>query len=161
MRKIISVILAALMLFSVMAVSAFAADVCTCDDHKTTGACHCCIDCPDITWGYVTPCAKDYIDGEYKLTGEFCCSDCSGVVNNNLECGCSCPCCSINSDGTIGDSKTPIGGNWDQIWDEEAQENFVSGFQAVLKRISDVFDKIFDAIFDFLRLDTILPGARD
>ena len=162
MRKIISVILAMLMLFSVMAVSASATEVCDCDDHIEESSCHCCIYCPENpTYAYVTPCHKEYVNGQWELTDTFCCYDCRGIINNNGECGCNCDCCTLNGDGTIGTSNTPIGGYWEEIWDEEAQESFVDGFQAILKRISDVFDKIFNAIFEFLRLDEVLPGARN
>ena len=161
MRKIISVILAVLMLFSAMAVSASAAS-CNCDDHETDGLCHCCPYCPSVnTLGFVTPChkVKDEESGRWVIAegeGAYCCTSCEGFIDNDGTCGCSCKCCTINADGTIGDQKMPFGGHWDDLWDEEAQEEFVTGFQAILKRISDVFDKIFDAIFEFLRLDEIL-----
>lgn len=158
MRKIISVILAVLMLFSVMAVSASAAmGVCKCDDHKADTTCHCCINCPENpSFGYVTPCHKTMVNGKYELVETFCCDDCKGFIDNDFKCGCNCDCCKLNADGTIGSSGLAIGGVWEEVWDEEAQEEFVTGFQAVLKRISDVFDKIFNAIFEFLRLDEVL-----
>ena len=164
MRKIISLVLAMLMLFSVMAVSASAATTeCTCDDHEDTATCHCCIYCPENpSFAYVTPCHKAYVDGKYVLRDGvhapeyYCCEDCSGFVNNKRQCGCSCSCCALNADGSFVTGSNPIGGVWEEVWDEEAQEEFVNGFQAILKRISDVFDRIFDAIFEFLRLDEIL-----
>ncbi len=159
MRKIVSIVLAVLMLFSVMAVSASAEVVC-CDNHKAEGNCHCCINCPKLTLGYVTPCAKEYRDGEYVIKDEFCCTACKGVIDNNLKCGCKCDCCVLNDDGTIGLDGTLFGDLWNEWWDEEAQGAFVDGFQGVLARIAAVFDRIFDAIFEFLRLDEILPGAR-
>ena len=68
MRKIISLVLAMLMLFSVMAVPASAAAECHCDDHEKTATCHCCIYCPENpSFAYVTPCHKDYVDGKYVL----------------------------------------------------------------------------------------------
>lgn len=162
MRKIISVILAALMLFSVMAVSASAAsEVCNCDDHVANSTCHCCIYCPENpSFAYVTPCHKDYVNGKYVLTDTYCCGDCRGFIDNKGKCGCSCECCALDINGNVGDFSNPIGGYWNEVWDEDAQQSFVDGFQAILKRISDVFDKIFDAIFEFLRLDEVLPGAR-
>lgn len=164
MRKIISVILAALMLFSVMAVSASAAGgVCNCDDHVADSTCHCCIYCPENpSYAYVTPCHKTYdtSKGQYVLTDTYCCGACKGFIDNNGKCGCNCDCCTLGIDGSMGDLSNPIGGKWEEIWDEDAQQSFVDGFQAILKRISDVFDKIFDAIFEFLRLDEVLPGAR-
>ena len=158
MRKIISLVLAVLMLFSAMAVSASAANECTCDDHVKESTCHCCIYCPENpSFAYVTPCHKYYgDDGKYHLKDSYCCGDCSGFVNNNRQCGCDCSCCQIDINGNFVTGSDPIGGVWEEIWDEEAQDNFVTGFQAILKRISDVFDKIFDAIFEFLRLDEIL-----
>ncbi len=158
MRKIISVILAVLMLFSAMAVSASAASgVCNCDDHKADSTCHCCIYCPENpSFAYVTPCHKEYKNGKYVLKDTYCCGDCDGFIDNNGKCGCNCKCCALDIDGTVGDLRDPIGGYWNDIWDEEAQQSFVDGFQAILKRISDVFDKIFDAIFEFLRLDEVL-----
>ena len=159
MRKIISVILAVLMLFSVMAVSASAAaGECKCDDHIESSACHCCIYCPENpTYAYVTPCHKAFNGQTYEiLEGKFCCHECTGFINNKGECGCECDCCTLNIDGTMGDLSTPVGGLWDEIWDEDAQQSFIDGFQAILKRISDAFDKFFDAIFEFLRLDEVL-----
>lgn len=157
MRKIISVILAVLMLFSAMAVSASAA-ACTCDDHESDNLCHCCPDCPSGNMmGFVTPCHKEKnAEGKWVISSIYCCTDCDGFIGNDGTCGCGCPCCTLNADGTIGEVNMPFGGNWDDLWDEEAQQEFVSGFQAILSRISDVFDKIFDAIFEFLRLDEIL-----
>lgn len=160
MRKIISVLLVVLMLFSAIAVSATAATadkVCNCDDHEEKSTCHCCIYCPENpSFAYVTPCHKEYVDGKYQLKDTYCCGDCNGFIDNNGQCGCDCTCCTLNSDGTIGDMSDPIGGYWNDIWDEEAQQNYVNGFQAILKKISDVFDKIFDKIFEFLRLDEVL-----
>ena len=140
-----------------MSVSASAASEFTCDDHVDKSTCHCCIYCPENpSFAYVTPCHKGYADGGYYLLDSTCCKDCNGFIDNKGKCGCSCSCCTLNTDGSMGDLSNPIGGVWEEIWDEEAQEEYVSGFQAVLKRISDVFDKIFNAIFEFLRLDEIL-----
>ena len=156
MRKIISVILAALMLFSVMAVSASAAAECTCgipaEDHDNF--CLCCIYCPGLPQGRITSCAEKQADGTYKK----CCGSCEGYLGADGKCGCSCDCCAVNEDGTTGGSNGlgSIAGDLEDVWDEDAQNNFVDGFQAVLKKISDVFDRIFDAIFEFLRLDEVL-----
>lgn len=149
MRKIISVILATLMLFSVMAVSA-SAEGCSCgipeDEHDNF--CLCCFYCPGLPDGRKLSCARD---------GGFCCYDCQGFLGADGTCGCNCDCCVLNEDGTTGgNNNDPIGGELEDIWGEEEQENFVDGFQGVLKKISDVFDKIFDAIFKFLRLDEVL-----
>lgn len=162
MRKIISVILAVLMLFSAMAVSASAAEgKCNCDDHTDDNLCHCCPYCTSGNMmGFVTPCHKvKNEEGRWVIAegeGAYCCEKCDGFIGNDGTCGCKCSCCTLNADGTIGEKNMPFGGLWDELWDEEAQQEYVSGFQAILSRISEVFDKIFDAIFEFLRLDEVL-----
>ena len=157
MKKIISVVLAALMLFSVMAVSASATAECTCGpDHKGGYDCLCCVYCPDLPEGRRVSCSTKNADGEY----EFCCKDCQGFLGVDGKCGCKadCECCVLKEDGTTGGTGDFVapGGTLDEVWGEEQQNSFVEGFQAVLKKISDVFDKIFDAIFEFLRLDEVL-----
>lgn len=161
MKKIISVLLAVVMLFT-MGTMAFAVvieepeitDKCTCDEHKAAplGSCHCCVLCPNIDKSYLTSCAKDKSeDGTYD--GSLCCAYCTGI----FPCGCGCDCCDPNNEGT---GNKPIIGPGEEIWDEEAQDDFVSGFQKILKRISDVFDRFFDAIFEFLRLDDLLGSIN-
>lgn len=150
MRKIISVLLVALMLFSVMAVSASAV-VCNCGRHNydDPNNCYCCVDCPalDVT-SLRLGCAV--IVGDHY---ETCCDNCKGFTTGYAcNCGCGCSYCKVTSSGTSSD----LSDLKDQIWGEEQQNNFVDGFQAVLKKISDAFDKFFDAIFEFLRLDEIL-----
>ena len=157
MRKIISVVLAALMLFSVMAVSVSAVGVCSCgipeDQHDNN--CLCCVYCPGLPQGRIVSCAKKVGD-EYT----FCCTDCRGFIDASGKCGCSaeCTCCVLNDDGTTGNKPgdSLLGDVAEDIWGEEQQENFVNGFQAVLKKISDAFDRFFNAIFEFLRLDEVL-----
>ena len=156
MKKIISVVLAALMLFSVMAVSVSAVGVCSCgipeDQHDNN--CLCCVYCPGIPQGRIVSCAKKVGD-EYT----FCCVDCRGFIDATGKCGCSaaCACCVLNDDGTIGGTiGDGVLGGIEDVWGEEQQENFVTGFQAVLKKISDAFDRFFDAIFTFLKLDEVL-----
>ncbi len=157
MKKVISVLLAVMMLFSAMATVAFAegegAALCTCDDHKASpaGSCHCCVLCPNIDKSYLTSCAKDGSkDGLYD--GSLCCGYCTGI----FPCSCGCACCDPEDDEK---GNRPIIGWWDEIWNQEAQDDFVDGFQKILRRISDVFDNIFDTIFEFLRLDDLL-GSR-
>lgn len=157
MRKIISVVLATLMLFSVMAVSVSAAGVCDCGagEYQHDNNCLCCIYCPGLPQGRIVSCAEKVGD-EYK----FCCGDCQGFIGKDGKCGCDaeCVCCVLNDDGTTGGTTDlgPIGGAVEDVWGEEEQENFVNGFQAVLKKISDAFDRFFNAIFEFLRLDEVL-----
>lgn len=150
MRKIISVILVALMLFSVAAVSVSAAD-CDCANHDGTETCRCCYFCPTMDSTYVMSCAKD---GNGVRTGIVCCKDCKGYYVEGGSCGCDCSCC--------GGTKTPPTNGFDLsgLITEEDKENFVDGFQAVLAKIAAVFNKIFDAIFEFLRIDDVLPGIR-
>ena len=152
MRKIISVFLVALMLFSVMAVSASAV-VCSCGAHDDSkGAnCYCCVDCPKLEAGLRLGCAK--IVGDHY---ETCCDNCKGFTTG-YACNCAayddCDCSYCKSPSGSVPSYDDVK---DQIWGEEQQDNFVDGFQAVLKKISDAFDKFFDAIFKFLRIDEIL-----
>lgn len=148
MRKIISVLLVALMLFSVMAVSASAA-VCSCGRHEESkgAACQCCVDCPELDVSLRFDCAK--LEGDHYTT---CCTACKGFSTGTVcYCNCGCATCGENeSTGTDFDSIK------DQVWGEEQQNNFVDGFQAILKKISDAFDNFFDKIFEFLRLDEVL-----
>lgn len=160
MKKIISVLLAVVMLFT-MGTMAFAVVIeepeitgeCRCDEHDTSviGGCHCCVLCPNIDKSYLTACAKDKsTDGSYD--GSLCCAYCTGI----FPCSCGCDCCDPNNQqkpgGVLGDGY--------EIWDEDAQDDFVSGFQKILKRISDVFDRFFDSIFEFLRLEDLLGSIN-
>ena len=163
MKKVISVLLALVMLFT-MGTMAFAAVIedttvpeeakCTCGDaHKVAplNSCHCCVLCPNIDRSYLTSCAKDTSeDGLYD--GSLCCAYCTGI----FPCSCGCSCCDPNNKDTSGG----ILGDGYEIWDDEAQDDFVSGFQKILKRISDVFDKFFDSLFEFLRLDDLLGSIN-
>lgn len=162
MKKVISVLLAVMMLFSAMSTFAFAVvveepavtDKCTCDSHEAAplGSCHCCVLCPNIDKSYLTSCAKDKSeDGLYD--GSLCCAYCTGI----FPCSCGCDCCDPNNVNT---GNTPIIGPGEEIWTEEAQDDFVSGFQKILKRISDVFDNFFNSIFEFLRLDEVLGSIQ-
>ena len=157
MRKIISVVLAALMLFSVMAISASAEAACTCGPaHVDSYDCLCCVYCPDMPQGRIVSCAKKNADGEYT----FCCVDCQGFLGTDGTCGCkeACTCCVLEEDGTIGGSTSDaIGGAIEDVWGEKQQNSFVESFQAVLKKISDAFDRFFNAIFEFLKIDNV-PG---
>ncbi len=157
MKKNVAIFLAALMLFSVMGVVAYAADIpvsevtpsgqCT-HEHKTEEPCHCCVYCPNIDIGYLTACAKNTsTDG--KFDGSLCCYECTGI----FPCSCGCTCCAEENNGediTDGDNTL------DKIWPDQEKDSFVAGFQAILKQISDWFDTIFDAIFAFLRLGEVV-----
>lgn len=123
---------------------------CTCEnaDHFEGKSCHCCVKCPNLDASYLTKCAtENNADGETGFDGTVCCEDCTGI----WPCNCLCACCG-EKDQDLEDNKNNI----DDIWGPEEQENFVNGFQAILKKISDAFDKFFDAIFEFLRLDEVL-----
>ena len=150
MRKIISVLLVALMLFSVVAVSASAADACGCKDHREDIECRCCIYCPTLPKEYIKSCAKD---GNGNPTGEFCCQYCAGYYKKGTDCGCTCSCC-----GESGST----GGNGiidpDLVWGEQQQKNFVTVFQSILGKISAAFDNFWNAIKEFLKIDQVLPN---
>ena len=148
MKKFISVFLAALMLLSCFAVTSFAVEKtgeCVCDgDHNHDDPCHCCLFCPNLDAGYVTSCAKGTLNSDVKIV---CCYECTGLYG----CKCGCECCKTGNEN-IGDDDNIM----DEIITEQDKENFVDGFQAILKQISDFFDMLFDTIFEFLRLDEVL-----
>ncbi len=159
MKKIIAIFLAALMLFSVMGVVASAADIPVSEvevngqclhEHKTEAPCHCCVYCPNIDIGYLTACAKN-TSKDGKFDGSLCCYECTGI----FPCSCKCPCCAEETGGE-GEDITDGDNNLDDVWNDQQKDNFVSGFQAILKRISDWFDMVFDAIFAFLRLGEVV-----
>lgn len=152
MKKIISVLLAVLMIFSVMAVSASAEDgaMCRCGNHSDEKgvACYCCINCPTLEANHRFSCAK--LSGDTYST---CCTKCPGYFGatyNVCTCNCGCDACGENA------SSSTDGSVIDKVVTEKDKQNFVDGFQAVLKKISDVFDRFFNAIFEFLRIDQIL-----
>ena len=173
MKKIIAVLLSVIMLFGCMAITASAgltygeqvpvgydaaggtiyqiAVTGQCEHHLDGEAapekCNCCVFCPNIDSSYFTGCADAQNEaGETGFDGTLCCVNCDGI----WPCDCGCHCCGANHD--LGDLDNNLG---DYITEED-KENFVDGFQAILKQISDIFDKFFDAIFEFLRLDEIL-----
>lgn len=151
MKKIIAVLLSALMIFSVMGV-AYAAEIqevevtgqCT-HEHKDAAPCHCCLFCPNIDISYLTTCAKNQGDG-MKYDGSLCCAECTGI----FPCNCGCSCCAESQD------KDDDGNKLDDLITDADKDSFVAGFQSILKVISDWFDKIFDAIFEFLRFDEVV-----
>ncbi len=149
MKKIVSVLLAALMLMSCFGVISFAeGKVCTCPEgvHVDGQACRCCVYCPNVDDSYVLGCYDKENDG-------FCCSDCNGMYDAIKGCGCTCGCeyCKLGDQtGNENDS------NLDDVWGPEEQEEFVDGFQAFIKKISDFFDELFDRIFEFLKLDQVI-----
>lgn len=123
---------------------------CTCKDadHFEGKPCHCCVKCPNLDISYLTRCAtENNLDGETGFDGSVCCENCTGI----WQCYCGCACCG-EIDQDLDDNNNTL----DEIITDEDKEQFVSGFQAILKRISDAFDKFFDAIFAFLRIDEVL-----
>ena len=159
MKKIISIMLAVLMIFASMPISVGATDYiypesgteytteCTCEDHFDSDDeyCNCCLNCTNLKAGYKTSCVKW---NDEKSCYEVCCFECSGI----WPCSCGCECCKEHDENFEDKNDSTL----DEYWGEEEQKNFVDGFQAILKQISDVFDRIFDAIFEFLRLDEVL-----
>lgn len=146
MKKIISVLLAALMLVSCFSVVSFAeGETCTCEPgvHIAGGPCHCCVYCPDVDPTYVMEC--------YTKNGGFCCDSCDGMYPCNCGAACGCKFC-VPGDQNIEDGDNTL----DKVVTDQDKQNFVDGFQAILKTISDFFDELFDTIFEFLRLDDVL-----
>ena len=143
MRKIISVILVALMLFSVVAISASAA-LCECGNHKVVGRdeyCNCCINCPNLNTSLLFGCAT-------QVNGKIvpCCSACVGFSTGVKKCNCVCDCdfCRDINDGYDPDADSGV-------FDDFIQEdNTTSVFQGILRRLSDVFDRIFGILFGIL-----------
>ncbi len=161
MKKVISVLLAVVMLFT-MSTMAFAVVIeepeitakCTCANHEsaTLNSCHCCVLCPNIDKSYLTSCAKDKSEnGLYD--GSLCCANCTGI----FPCKCGCDCCDPNNANT---GNKPVIGPGEEIWTEEAQDDFISGFQKIIQRIAAVFDEFFNRIFEFLRLEELLGSIR-
>lgn len=156
MRKIISVLLAILMIFSVMTIAASAEAIrCDCGNHDDSlgATCYCCVNCPELPANYRFACVKK--EGDKYVT---CCERCDGYYGAVYgKCTCSdspdCDCTFCASSGEDADDDSSY---LDKVVSEQDKENFVDGFQAVLKKISDVFDRFFDAIFSFLKLDQIL-----
>ena len=151
MKKVISVLLAALMLMSCFGMVSFArGENCECPDgvHVEGQICNCCINCDNLSSSVVMNCYYKY--------GAVCCEDCDGIYPCLCGKTCGCEYCVGGSqDITAGDST--LG----EFWTEQDQENFVDGFQALLKKISDFFDMVFDAIFEFLRIDEVLGAPAE
>jgi hypothetical protein len=146
MRKIISVLLVTLMLFSVVALSASAGS-CDCKNHTDTWDCCCCVYCDTTDKTFITSCSKDAND---NIIGEGpCCKACTGIKKNGTGCGCDCDCCGSTA-GDDGDTTGKL-----DIPDK-AKKNFVDTFQAILGKISAAFDNFFNAIFEFLRIDDVI-----
>lgn len=151
MKKIISVLLAALMLMSCFGMVSFAGDaVCNCGPgvHVEDAACHCCVYCPNIDSSYVMNCYIKY--------GAVCCDDCDGIYPCNCGVTCGCEYC-LDKDQDVSAGDSTLG----EFITEQDKENFVDGFQAILKKISDFFDMVFDAIFEFLRIDEVLGSPAE
>ena len=142
MRKIISILLVTLMLFSLVAVSASAA-LCECGNHKYLDRefCNCCINCPDLDPSLVFDC-ENRADGTRKP----CCADCEGFAKGVKKCSCNCDCiyCTDINDGYDPDASSGV---FDEFI---TNENTTSIFQAFLNRISSVFDTIFGILYSLL-----------
>lgn len=176
MKKVIAVLLSVILAFGCMALTASALEfdedgynvgdkdnanmvvyqykvLGSCGHHgdgSHTGECKCCVLCPNFPASELSECAKSTAPigiGNSQFDGYLCCTDCEGVWG----CNCGCPCCGL-VDKDIADEE----GKFDKLVTDEQKENFVNGFQSILKTISDAFDKFFDAIFAFLRLDEVL-----
>ena len=154
MKKVISVILAVMMIFSAMTVMVSAVEVeeapitgtCTCATHVTSPAnsCTCCVLCPNLDKSVLTACAKNTsADGTFD--GSVCYYKCTGI----WPCVCGCECC-LEHDQDINDT------NGTPIIPEDTQEDIVNGFQKILQRFVEWFNELFDAIFEFLRFDEIM-----
>ena len=143
MRKIISVILVVLMLFSVVAISSSAA-LCECGKHKKVGEgefCNCCINCPNLDRRLVFDCAEQ-VDGLIIP----CCKNCVGYATGVRKCNCVCDCDFCRD---INDGYDPNAGSG--VYDDFIKEdNTTSVFQGFLRRISEVFDKVFGIFFALL-----------
>ena len=140
MKKIISVVLVTLMLFSVVAVSASAA-ICTCGKHNYNDEanCNCCLNCPTLNTELLYGCVEK-VDGAYIL----CCDDCKGydIGIQNCKCNCDCKYCEVIN-GEEKNDAPPL--NMDDLWGESEQNDFVSAFQAAMRKVSSVFDGLFDS----------------
>lgn len=151
MKKLISVLLAAIMLMSCFAVVSFAAQKaeCGCEygTHVPDQPCHCCLDCPNLDINYLAGCYNEQ-------NHSFCCSDCTGF--NGCTCGCGCGYCKEGNENLEDDNNT-----LDSVVTEQDKENFVDAFQGVLKKLSDFFNNLFDKIFEFLKIDGVLGKGDD
>ncbi len=146
MKKVISIILSLIMIASVFALPVGAVTVsateCTCEDHTADEPCHCCLYCDNFDNKYRTTCAKLEEDGTYSV----CCADCSGI----FPCECDCPCCGKNAEGT------PENNGNAPVLTPDQQEEVISSFQAVMKKIVEFFNEFFNYIFEFLKFADIM-----
>ena len=156
MKKFIAVLLVVLMLSSSFAMMSFAATYtyevtgsCTCEGNHTPDTskkCTCCLFCDNLNIALVTNCAKQSIDSDVKY---LCCSECTGFYG----CDCGCGCC-VNDADIDGDNS-----NMGDYITEQDKENFVDGFQAILKVVSDFFDDLWETIKNFLGIDEVLGNG--
>lgn len=171
MKKIISVLLAVLMICSCMAVSAFAVEkgekvpvgenifgieykyalpgACDCMDRHKEPKCDCCLFCPNLDVSLQRSCVEWFTNPDGERYAAVCCVNCTGLIDCN--CGCGCEVCATDNKD-LGDYDNTIG----DYWGPEEQKSFIDNFQAILKRISDAFDAFFNAIFEFLRIDGVV-----
>ena len=159
MKKTLSILMSVLIIaLSLSMVSSAALYECDCEDHVAEN-CKCCVYCPNLDTHYLTSCVVNP-DGTLKYKnpeapeGErevaFCCGRCTGII----PCKCGCSCCTLSEEDI--ENMNP-----DQIFDENQQEQIITGFQKVLNRFREFFDNFFEMIFEFLRIDDILGGNNN
>lgn len=147
MKKVISVLLAAIMLISCFGMISFArSEKCTCPDgdHNEAGPCTCCRFCDKLDVSKRMACY-------HPDTDERCCDSCDGVYPCTCGVACGCNYCKEGNQD-IADGGSNLG---DYITEQDKQ-SFVDTFQSILKTISDFFDDLFDTIFEFLKIDQVL-----
>ena len=140
MKKFVSIVLVVLMLFSVVAVSASAA-LCNCGKHNFDDPenCNCCLNCPNLNTELLYNCVEKV--GNSYIT---CCEKCTGYDKGVQLCKCDCGCeyCeAINGEEKNNEPALDI----NDFWGESQQNDFVSAFQAALRKVSNVFDGLFDS----------------
>ena len=149
MKKVISIILAAVMLMSCFAFASFAGGSCTCGEgvHTDGEKCRCCRYCPNIDTSALLAC---YNREEDKL----CCEKCSGVFDAKKGgCDCNCGCVHCKTKNQTGNE---LDSYLDKVFGDQEKKNFVDSFQDVIKMLSDIFDELFDKIFAFLKIDGVI-----
>lgn len=163
MKKVLSVFLALIMVFSCIGIiSVSAADAtkkCTCLDCKKEDGCHCCIYCEYLDANYVLKCVNVDEDGNYV----FCCDECTGIfpckcgskfheyIDEETQEKVTHPLCCMNNYEEIDMGEgTPI-------FTPDQQDQIVTGFRNVLKTISDIFNRLFDAVYEWLRIGELFP----
>lgn len=148
MKKVISIVIATLMIMSCFAVASLAAGVCTCGEgvHTDGEPCRCCRYCPNVDTSAILNCYD-------KETDTRCCEDCSGMFDAKKGCGCDCGCVHCKTKNQTGNE---LDSYLDKIFGDLEKKNFVDSFQEVIKMLSDIFDELFNKIFEFLKIDGVI-----